>query len=277
MSLPASDFNFVRSVVHEVTGNEIGDDKSYLVESRLQPLVIESGQPTLNAFVQHIRQTNDREWQARIAQVMLNTETYFFREPQTLDYLAASIVPELLQSRGRRSLRLWSAACSTGQEVYSIALLLAEHAAIANCDVQITGSDVCTRALEQARGAEYSTVELNRNLPSRFRSRFRPSRPDRWRLEVQNHEPVRFEICNLISDVLPGPWDVVFLRNVLIYFDDDSREAIFRRIHAQLAPDGWLILGTSESYQPPQNLFHRSTTGTACFQNKLVNGNESNR
>lgn len=268
MNLAQHDFDAVRSIVRELTGNLIADDKAYLIETRLQPLVAESGCESLATFLQQARQEPNRNWQMRIAQALLITETYFFREPRTLEFLAASILPDLVERAGSRPVRLWSAACASGQEVYSLALLIAERfGEVAAGNIHITGSDLCSAALEQARQAEYSTLEFGRNLPDRFHSRFIAVPPSRWKFDTRRHGPCRFETCNLTSQVLPGPWDVVLLRNALIYFDDQTRQSIFRRIHGQLAPGGWLILGNSESYQPPEELFRRAGSGSSCFQN----------
>jgi chemotaxis protein methyltransferase CheR len=180
MSLSPQDFEFVRTLVRDTNGNVIGDDKAYLLETRLQPLAVESGCGTLATFLQHVRQTSDRVWRGRITEALLITETYFFREPQTFEFLSGQILPELIARNIPRPLRLWSAACSSGQEVYSLALLLAERFGSEAADrAQITGSDICSRVLEQARRAEFSSVELARNLPEQFRSRFIPSlQPD---------------------------------------------------------------------------------------------------
>jgi|GEM_PF-357297 len=268
MNLAQQDFEAVRSIVRELTGNLIAADKTYLVETRLQPLVAESGCGSLAAFLQHVRLKSDRQWRMRIAQALLITETYFFRESRTLEFLTDRILPDLVQRSGSRPVRLWSAACASGQEVYSLALLVAERFGESQAgNIHITGSDLCSAALEQARQAEYSSLEFGRNLPERFRDRFIAVPPSRWKFDVRRHGPCRFETCNLTFQVLPGPWDAVLLRNVLIYFDDQTRQSIFRRIHGQLAPDGWLILGNSESYQPPPELFRRAGSGSSCFQN----------
>jgi chemotaxis protein methyltransferase CheR len=267
MNLAMEDFEFVRTVVRDMTGNEIGQNKAYLVETRLLPVAAAFGTPQLSEFLRYVRRTRDRNGLVQIAEAMLITETYFFREPQTLDYLSAIILPSLMSQRGGRTLRLWSAACSCGQEVYSLAMLLAEHnQAAGSSGFQITGSDLCTGVLEQARRAEYSTVEVERNLPERYRRHFIARGSDRWHLLTPSEVNVDFRVCNLKSEALPGPWDVVFIRNVLIYFCEDLRQAVLRRIHQQLAPDGWMILGKSETSRPPENLFRRVASGTACFQ-----------
>ena len=266
MSLTLDDFNLVRALMRDVTGNQIGDDKSYLVETRLAPLLQRSGHATLSELVEYVRRTRDPEWQRQIVDAMLNGETYFFREPQTLQYLADNILPELLADYRTSPLRLWSAACSTGQEVYSLSLLLSECPGTASRDIHITGSDISSRVLEQARRREYSSLELDRNLPQRFRDRFAPLGPDRWSIRPTAAHTIQFETCNLKSDTLRGPWHVVLLRNVLIYFDEELRQSIFRRVHSQIAPGGWLLLGSSETSRPPDHLFRRAHPGTACFQ-----------
>lgn len=268
MSLNTVDFEFVRQVVRDVTGNELGADKEYLAELRLEPLAREAGQPVAE-FLRRVRQTDDRRQRERIGHALLITETYFFREPRAYDQLMADILPDL-RSRGRaarRPVRVWSAACSSGQEVYSLALLLHEHAGEpSGWNVHLTGSDLSPAMLDRARAAEYTAAELERGLPERFRRWFEPTPAAQWRLGAALRNAVQFRPCNLQREVLPGPWDIVLLRNALIYFDESSRHAIYRRLHDQLAPDGWLIVGGTETTTPPSDLFHRPDASSACFR-----------
>jgi chemotaxis protein methyltransferase CheR len=271
VTLDELDFHFVRQLVLEGAGNLLDLDKSYLVETRLQPLMEKSGVPTLPAFVDSLRRRRDAEQNREVVEAMLITETFFFRDSKSFDYLSDSILPSLAKGRDfKKPIRIWSAACSSGQEAYSAGILLMERyrELVDSRQVNLVASDLSRAVLVRAKQARYSEAEIARGLSVEQRRRWFHRHDTAWQLDEEIRRLVQFEVCNLKSQALIGPWDVVLLRNVLIYFPEELRRDIYRRIHAGIVPGGWLVLGATETGSPPPGEFFERVSGApqACFR-----------
>lgn len=260
-------FEFVRRLLEDRTGNRLDDDKAYLVQTRLNPLCPKYDFDSVNSLVHALRDTSRRlripaaAIEADMVELMLIHETYFFRDPRTFELLEKQLIPErLAQQDHNRRLRIWSAASSTGQEPYSIAMLLHDRfpEIAANWDVQIAASDISRNAVDGGRIGSYSDVDIGRGLPDSMRRRYLAQSNGAWMVSDSVRSLVSFTECHLGQRALPGPWDIVFLRNVLIYFPESVRQEILRRIHATLADGGYLILGGGESVQGHDELYERT-------------------
>lgn len=235
---------YVSDLVRRETAMLYPPEKAYLVESRLTPLAAQAG-CSLEAYVARVRQ--DPAEQARVVDALTINETSWFRDNTPFRALATGIVPALLQERGSRHLRIWSAACSSGQEPYSIAMTLKEHLPH-GWTAEIWATDVSPTMVRRVAEGRYGQVEMNRGLPATSLVKYFARAGSEWEVVPALREMVRPSVVNLVQDLPPMPaFDVVLLRNVLIYFDTDVRREVLRRVHATMAPDGYLVLGSSET------------------------------
>ncbi|MGE0709867.1 MAG: protein-glutamate O-methyltransferase CheR [Planctomycetota bacterium] len=229
-------------------GIALDPDKAYLVEARLAPLLARAG---LAPEQLAARLAVDPALRRAALEALLNHETSFFRDWHPWDALRGGVLAELAaRRRERRELTMWSAACATGQEPYSLAMLLAEACPeLAGWRVRLLATDLSEAALEQARRGRYSTLQVNRGLPSReLLAHFERVGPDAWELREALRRRVEFRQLNLVGEwgALP-PMDLVLLRNVLIYLDVPERVRLLERVRQLLRPDGWLVLGAAET------------------------------
>jgi chemotaxis protein methyltransferase CheR len=262
MSIARADFDYLRGFLLEKSAIILDDDKEYLASIRLAPLVQNEGFASVEDLLGNLRRRRpDSDLPCKVLDAMTNNETWFFRDYGPFEALRQQALPELLAARsGINGLRLWSAACSTGQEPYSLALLLREHFSLANWTVQILATDISTQALDRARRGRYSQLEINRGLPVALLPRyFRRANLD-FELVSDIRNLVEFKQFNLSQ-----PWpelpkmDVIFLRNVMIYFDVEIRRQILARVRSVLQPDGVLFLGCAETTLNLDSNFERVT------------------
>ncbi len=241
------DVAYIRQLVREHSAIVLDDSKAYLVEGRLTPLAHNAGFSSPEALVQRLRSEPLGPLHQRVVEALTINETSFFRDPRVFEMIRARIVPELLRSR--KKVTIWSAACSTGQEPYSIAMMLLEQFPDLEADaVQIVATDLSEQVLEQARAGRYSSHELGRGLTRELRSRYFERDGDGFRAKESLQKLVSFQRINLVGDWPWLPWaDLVLLRNVLIYFDQATRLDVLERIRRNMNPQGWLVLGTSET------------------------------
>ncbi len=223
--------------------------KEYLVESRLMPLAYSEGLRTVGELLARLRQGKSEVLHNRILDAMTNNETWFFRDFYPFEALRQEVVPALMTSRAAtRSLRFWSAASSSGQEPYSIAMLLKEKFALPNWSFSILATDICSTIRARAANGKYSQMEINRGLPAAMLTKYFVRSGLDWTIVPSVREMVEFRACNLAQ-----PWpdipkmDVVFLRNVMIYFEVPIRKQILSRLRSVLQPDGVLFLGCAET------------------------------
>ena len=243
------DYEYLRKLLKERSGLDLSADKQYLVESRLVPLARRVGVTGIPELVQKIRGGGADVLTTEVVEAMTTNETFFFRDKIPFDYLR-EILPALMQARAnRRSLRIWSAASSTGQEPYSIAMLLKEAGqALAGWRIEIVATDLSQGVLEKSKAGLFSQFEVQRGLPIQLLVKHFTQVGELWQLNADIRSMVQHRQLNLLQDFSHlGMFDVIFCRNVLIYFDQDTKAAIFERLVKPLEPDGMLMLGAAES------------------------------
>jgi chemotaxis protein methyltransferase CheR len=244
-----SDYEFLRKLLKERSGLDLSSDKQYLVESRLIPLARRVGLNGIAELVAKIKGGSDA-LTSEVVEAMTTNETFFFRDKIPFDHLRETILPALLQARAsRRSLRIWSAASSSGQEPYSIAMCLKEKAAaLAGWRVEILATDLSHGVLEKSRAGIFSQFEVQRGLPIQMLVKHFTQVGELWQLNADIRAMVQHRQLNLLQDFSHlGTFDVIFCRNVLIYFDPDTKAGIFERLAKTLDPDGVMVLGAAES------------------------------
>jgi chemotaxis protein methyltransferase CheR len=242
------DYDFLRRLLKERSGLDLSSDKQYLVESRLIPLARRNGLAGIAELAAKIRSGADA-LTSDVVEAMTTNETFFFRDKIPFDHLRETILPALVQARAnRRSLRIWSAASSTGQEAYSIAMCLKEFAGLAGWRTEIIATDLSQEVLEKSKAGFYSQFEVQRGLPIQMLVRHFTQVGELWQLNADIRAMVQHRQLNLLQDFSHlGTFDVIFCRNVLIYFDQDTKIGIFDRLARMLEPDGVLALGAAES------------------------------
>jgi chemotaxis protein methyltransferase CheR len=243
------EYEYLRKLLKERSGLDLSADKQYLVESRLIPLARKAGLLGIGELVQKIKSGSDALTVDAI-EAMTTNETFFFRDKIPFDHLRQTVVPELLQARiGRRSLRIWCAASSTGQEPYSIAMCLKEFSAqLIGWRVEIIATDLSLGVLEKARAGIFSQFEVQRGLPIQLLVKHFRQVGELWQLNADIRAMVQHRQLNLLQDFSHlGTFDVIFCRNVLIYFDQDTKIGVFNRLAKSLEADGVLALGAAES------------------------------
>jgi chemotaxis protein methyltransferase CheR len=246
VTIDAGEFDWVADLVRRETAIVLGAGKEYLVETRLSPLAYEAGESRVDDWVRRVRFGGTPDQRRAIVEALTTNETSWFRDTPVFDVLRGTVLPALLASRGAGSLRVWSAASSTGQEAYSLAMLC--HELDPYHRVEIIGTDVSSAVVAQAASGCYDHLAAGRGLtPGQRASYFRETHAG-WQVEPSLQRSVSFRTLNLAKpfDALPT-MDLVLLRNVLIYFDPETRLEVLRRVRGVMAPDGWLILGTAES------------------------------
>jgi chemotaxis protein methyltransferase CheR len=243
------DYEFLRKLLKERSGLDLSADKQYLVESRLIPLARKAGLPGLPELVQKLKGGTEA-LTADVVEAMTTNETFFFRDKVPFDHLKATIMPELLQARAaRRSLRIWCAASSTGQEPYSVAMCLKERgSALTGWRVEIVATDLSQGVLEKSRAGLFSQFEVQRGLPIQLLVRHFAQTGELWQLNADIRAMVQFRQLNLLQDFSHlGVFDIIFCRNVLIYFDQETKTNVFGRLSRMIEPDGFLMLGAAET------------------------------
>jgi chemotaxis protein methyltransferase CheR len=247
--MTTSEFEFLRLFLKARAGLALTVEKRYLVESRLQPVCRRFELDSLAELVAGLK-GGDRDLETAVVEAMTINETYFFRDKAPFDLFRDVLLPRYLEGRSaQRRLRIWCAAASTGQEPYSIAMLLNEASArLVGWHVEILATDLSTEVLERASAGLYSQFEVQRGLPIRLLLKHFTQVGDQWRIAPQIRSMVNFRPFNLIAEFGSlGPFDIVYCRNVLIYFDAATKAEVLRRVAGVMAPDGALLLGAAET------------------------------
>jgi chemotaxis protein methyltransferase CheR len=242
------DYEFLRKLLKERSGLDLSADKQYLVESRLIPLARKAGLPGIAELVAKIKVGTDA-LTTDVVEAMTTNETFFFRDKIPFDHLRETILPALVRARAnRRALRIWCAASSTGQEPYSIAMCVKEFAGLSGWRVEIVATDLSHEVLEKSKAGLYSQFEVQRGLPIQLLVKYFKQTGELWQLSADIRGMVQHRQLNLLQDFSHlGTFDVVFCRNVLIYFDQGTKAGIFDRLARMLESDGVLMLGAAES------------------------------
>ena len=276
MKINGTDFEYIRKLVRDRTGVDLTSDKEYLVESRLAPLARDAGASSMQELVRLLRSKPFDGLHKQVLESMMTTETLFFRDRLPFEALKQFILPELIQKRQvERSLHIWCAACSSGQEPYSIAILLGENfPQLVNWSVQSIASDISTQMLDRARQGIYNQHEVSRGLPPTLLLKYFDRRGKDWQIKPEIRQMIHWRQINLAEPwpAMP-PMDIIFLRNVLIYFDVATKQAILARVRRLLRSDGYLFLGGGETTIHLDDAFRPVKLGKAlCYQHtkKLV-------
>ena len=247
-TLAPPDFEYVAQLVRRRSAIVLEPGKEYLVEARLAPLAKELGLGGPTELVAKLR-GDSGPLAERVTEAMTTNETSFFRDLQPFDVLRRDVVPDLLERRASsRRLRIWCGASSSGQEPYTIAMVLDQIPGLAGWDVEMLGTDISPEMVERARAGRYSQLEVNRGLPAPFLVKYFERDGTGYQLKEGIRRMVQYRLLNL-AEPWPalGTFDIVFMRNVLIYFDVETKREIFGRIRRVLAPDGYLFLGAAET------------------------------
>jgi chemotaxis protein methyltransferase CheR len=224
-------------------------DKSYLLESRLMPVARKRGYKGLDELVAQLRR-RDEALAADVTDAMTTNESFFFRDQKPFDQFRDVVLPNLLKTRAsKRSFRIWCAAASSGQEPYSLAMLLKEHSAkLAGWRTEIVGTDISREILQKARTGLYSQFEVQRGLPIQLLVKYFKKRDDQWEIDPAIRSMVQYKEWNLLQDLKAlGQFDVVFCRNVLIYFDQPTKSKVLENMAKQMTDDAVLYLGGAET------------------------------
>jgi chemotaxis protein methyltransferase CheR len=255
-------FSYLQQHVYAGSGIVLDTEKRYLLEARLAPILRERQLASLNDLCEVLRSTEPSPLHRQVVEAMTTNETYFFREPAHYQALREGILPELIeQRRDTRKLNFWSAASSAGQEAASLAMLLLEMG-LEGWNIEILGTDLSTQVLRQAQSGRYSQLEVNRGLPVTLLLKYFRRAGLEWELKDEVRRMVTFRAFDLRSGMRAlGPFDVVFCRNVLIYFDMATKRRILDEIHGSLFRGGHLFVGTTETGLPPGSRYQRQTIG----------------
>ena len=243
------EYEFLRKVLKDHSGLDLSADKHYLIESRLLPLARKAGLPGIPELVQKMK-GGSTALVTQVVEAMTTNETFFFRDKVPFDHFRDAIMKEILQARaGRKSARIWCAAGSTGQEPYSLAMCLKEMgAALGGWRIEIVATDLSQEVLEKSKAGIYSQFEVQRGLPIQMLVKYFKQSGELWQINADVRAMVQHRQLNLLNDFSQlGTFDVIFCRNVLIYFDQETKTNIFGRLARALEPDGFLVLGAAET------------------------------
>ncbi len=250
ITLDREEFHYIRDFVFQAASIVLEDDKHYLVEYRLTPLMEREGMRSFRHLVSELRQPSATTLRSRVVDAMTTNETYFFRDARPFDVLRRAILPQLIERRRpARALNLFFGGCSSGQEPYSVAMILRQHfPELADWSLRLTAVDISGEVIRRAREGRYSQFEVNRGLPASMLVRYLEKSGTDWRVCEPIRSMVEFHEMNLMAAFnLYSGMDIVFLRNVLIYFNQESRGRLFDSIRLTLKPDGCLMLGAAET------------------------------
>lgn len=244
------DFDLIRKLLREHSAIVLEPDKQYLVETRLAPLVRQLQLQSIGDLIAQLRSQPGNGLCRQVVEAMVNTETSFFRDRHPFDELRKVVIPDLIaRRREQRRLNVWCAACSSGQEPYSLALLFREHfPELDRWKISLLASDLSREVLTRARRGHFNQIEVNRGLPAALRVKYFEHHGADWRLKPALRNMVDFQEINLAQ-----PWpslprmDLVLIRNVMIYFDVETKKVILERLARLLKPDGYLLLGGAET------------------------------
>ena len=251
------DFDYVAKLLKDRSGLVVTKDKAYLLESRLTPIARKHGMDGLDTLLRSLP-TAKEDLLKEVTEAMTTNESFFFRDVKPFDQFKSLVLPHLLKTRAaKKSFRIWSAACSSGQEAYSLAMILKEESAkLAGWKVDIIGTDLSTEVLEKAKVGMYSQFEVQRGLPVTLLVKYFKKTGETWQIDPVIRSMVQFKQLNLLGDFRSlGQFDVVFCRNVLIYFDQPTKTKVLDGISALMPDDGFLYLGGAETVLGISNKF----------------------
>jgi chemotaxis protein methyltransferase CheR len=246
----SAQFEYLRAFLKKQSGLMLGDDKRYLIDSRLTPVAKELGLNTVADLINALRRPGATRIADKVTEAMTINESFFYRDIKPFENFRNIMLPAMLEARrDSKRLRIWSAAASTGQEAYSLAIEIREQQArMAGWRTEILGTDLCNDALTKARNGIYSQFEVQRGMPTPLLMKYFEQRGVDWQIKPEIRNMVQYRHFNLLNNYRTiGTFDIVFCRNVLIYFDRETKADILKRLSAILAKDGFLVLGAAET------------------------------
>ena len=262
MTISPQSFTFVRELVRAESAIVLDTGKEYLVESRLVPLARAAGHPDVDAYVADLSKRRTPAALKLVVEALTTNETSWFRDSDPFTALRQTVFPALAKTRANRTLRIWAGACSSGQEPYSIIMTALDTPELAGWKIELVATDLSEEMLTRSRKGEYSQLEVNRGLPATTLVRHFERAGLSWRINQSIRERVEFRQLNLTRPFPPmGRFDVVFLRNVLIYFDLPTKRDVLKRVRQVMAPDGHLFLGAAEMTMGVDDAWERVPAG----------------
>lgn len=264
-------FDFIRKFINEQTGIVLDSGKEYLVESRLMPIAKELGFELLDPLINEIMKQFPNPLKLKIIDALTTNETLFFRDINSFDVLKNHVLPELISRKQKeKKLGIWCAAASSGQEPYTIAMILKEMSVmLRGWSIQFIASDISESMLERAKNGVYNQFEINRGLPTQFLIKYFEKSGANWQIKKEIRDMVEFKKINLMNPWSFSTIDIVFIRNVLIYFGLETKKDIFKRLEKVLNPEGYFFLGGSETLLGINSEFERISLNKApCYQFK---------
>lgn len=274
MPLATHDIDFLRDLVAQHSGNVIAPRQVYMLEQRLAPLAQSKGLQDVTKLVTELRRSRNPGLSTQVAEAVTVNETSFFRDPHVFRALEAGILPEIVsRNRAKKELRIWCAACSSGQEPHSIAMTLREGLShLSDWKLNIVATDLSEHMLRRSRAGEYSQLEVNRGLPAKKLVRFFERSGTTWRAKDELRNMISYRRLNLTQSwPYLGQFDIVFIRNVLIYFDQEKKRDILQRMRTVLKPDAYLFIGSAETIIGLGVPYERKEIhGTVCYRSTAV-------
>ena len=267
MILSATDYEFVQNLLLERAAIRISTEQEYLVRSRLEPVAKQAGLSDLRALVEQLRREPYGPLHSQVVEAMTTNETSFFRDIHPFETLKIHVLPEVISRKGSdHTLRIWSAACSTGQEPYSLAMLIAEMPTLKSWRVQIVATDLSRTTLAKAQQGTYNSLEIGRGVPARMLTQYFDRVGTSFQVKAQLRGMIEWRQLNLAGrwPTLPV-FDLVFIRNVLIYFPPATNETVLRAARGVMHPQGYLFLGTTENMLGLSTGFETVTRGKTMF------------
>jgi chemotaxis protein methyltransferase CheR len=270
-TIKSSSFQFISELIRKRSAIVLEPSKGYLVESRLSPIVRERNLGDLEMLVAELQKPGSQPLVQQVVEAMTTHETSFFRDIHPFKALQEVVLPEIIQKRSReRVINIWSNACSTGQEPFTIAMIIKEHfPELANWKVRLTATDISTKILDKAKHGMFSQTEINRGLPMNLLMKYFTREGIQWQIANSIRSMVDFQVVNLV-DPIPQNFqnlDIVFLRNVLIYFCPTTKANILNRVHSTLNKDGFLFLGGAETTMNLNVPFEKMPVGSiTCYR-----------
>jgi len=244
------EFEFISGLIKDRSGLVLTQDKGYLLESRLMPVARKRGMKGLDELVATVRSRKDEALLVEITEAMTTNESFFFRDVKPFDMFRDHVLPHLLEKRAtKKSFRIWCAAASSGQEPYSLSMIMKEAGSkLAGWKTEVIGTDISTEILEKAKKGVYSQFEVQRGLPIQLLLKYFKKVDDQWEINADIRSMVTYKAFNLLASLKPlGQFDVVFCRNVLIYFDKETKGKVLGEISDLMPADGLLFLGGAET------------------------------
>lgn len=266
------DMNFLKELLHRIAGIELNANKEYLISARLSEVCKTRKVESITDLLMQLR-GGERNLEAEIVEAMTTNETSFFRDATPFQALQSNIIPDIMENKGNnKSLRIWSAACSSGQEPYSVAILLKENfPQLANWNVEIVATDIAeNKVLAKARSGTYTQLEVGRGLPARLLIKHFSKRDGLWVISDDLKKVVKFKKVNL-AEIPPymGTFDLILCRNVLIYFDNSTKSKILARLQQHMSSKGYLMIGGSELLIGVDHSLKRTSAGPAtCYRKR---------